>query len=382
MSQQVHLNDGAESVLRESDNGSINTESVKTAPKKSKKQQVKIKRRAVHGVLLLDKPIGLTSNQALQKVKHLYGAEKAGHTGSLDPLATGMLPICFGEATKFSQIVLDSDKTYLTRIQLGQKTDTADSEGQIILEQPIPEFTQAHVESIIAQKFIGLIWQTPPAYSALKKDGQPLYKLARAGVEVDMSEKRRQITIESIDCLECEKDTITLKVTCSKGTYIRSLVEDIAVELGTVGHVIMLRRLNVKGFHADQMISLAKIEEISEKCAPNTSDLGSNSVNYTPLDSMLMPVHSPLQDWVTVHVAKNIADDLRFGRRISLKKYSDDVKVVSNTLEVSDFKEDMFSLGTEVLVFEKLTDQAELFIGIAQIDKPNVLAPKRLVNLR
>ena len=201
-------------------------------------QRPRIVRRAVHGVLLLDKPLGLSSNDALQKAKRLYRAEKAGHTGTLDPLATGLLPLCFGAATKFSQISLDADKRYLATLALGVTTTTADAEG-VVVERREVSTTRAGLEAACA-RFVGEIEQVPPMHSALKRDGKALYEYARAGIEVER--EARRVTIHAIDIVDGEHDRWTIDVRCSKGTYIRTLAEDIGRELGCGAHLAALRR--------------------------------------------------------------------------------------------------------------------------------------------
>ncbi len=218
-------------------------------------------RRSVDGMLLLDKPIGLTSNAALQRVKYLYRARKAGHTGSLDPLATGMLPLCFGQATKVSAFLLDADKTYLVRVRFGVRTDTGDADGAIIEQSKIRTVER----EALAQALEGLtgdIQQVPPMYSALKKDGKRLYELARQGIEVDRPP--RPVTIHSFTVEEHDPGAPVLRVECSKGTYIRTLAEDLAGLLGTVAHVIELRRLNVGPFSMEQLVTMEQIEAAAE----------------------------------------------------------------------------------------------------------------------
>ncbi len=235
------------------------------APEGGKAQRVKVQRRPVHGVLLLDKPIGLSSNQALQKVKWLLRAEKAGHTGTLDPLATGVLPICFGAATKFSQMYLDADKAYATTLRLGVKTSTADAEGEVIAERPV-HVTQEQLEQVV-QRFTGVIAQVPPMHSALKKDGKALYEYARAGIEIER--EARQVTIYSIRIvatrLDAEKPEVDLEVACSKGTYIRTLGEDIGEALGCGAHLGALRRIRTGGFEEAQCVSVAALEAMSDE---------------------------------------------------------------------------------------------------------------------
>ncbi len=200
--------------------------------------------RTVDGIVLLDKPKGLSSNQALQRVRRLYAARKAGHTGALDPLATGVLPLCFGQATKVAGLMLDADKSYHATLALGARTATGDREGEVVETRPVAEFTRAEVERVLAG-FAGMSMQVPPMYSALKRDGEALYKLARRGVEV--VREPRPMRIEAIALAEFGPATLVFDVTCSKGTYVRTLGEDIAAALGTVGHLAALRRTDVGG---------------------------------------------------------------------------------------------------------------------------------------
>jgi tRNA pseudouridine55 synthase len=219
----------------------------------------------VHGVLLLDKPLGWSSNDVLQKVKWLLRAEKAGHTGTLDPLASGVLPLCFGAATKFSQLQLDADKTYEAVLQLGIKTSTADAEGEVIATRPVPALTDVDLQRVAAQ-FTGRISQLPPMHSALKKDGKALYEYARAGIDIER--QPRQITIYELNvalALDGEAlSAIKLIVNCSKGTYIRTLGEDIGEALGCGGHLTALRRTGTGGFHTAQCVTLAALEAMDE----------------------------------------------------------------------------------------------------------------------
>ena len=221
----------------------------------------KAQRRAVHGVLLLDKPLGLSSNDALQKAKRLYRAEKAGHTGTLDPLATGLLPLCFGAATKFSQISLDADKRYLATLQMGVTTTTADAEGDVIETRPVDGITRARLEAVCAQ-LTGPIHQMPPMYSALKRDGKALYEYARAGIELER--EARAVTIHAIDIVGGEHDCWTLDVRCSKGTYIRTLAEDIGRLLGCGGHLAGLRRTGSGALTLDGALTLEQLTSMSE----------------------------------------------------------------------------------------------------------------------
>ncbi len=226
--------------------------------------RARVARRPVHGVLLLDKPIGLSSNQALQKAKWLLRAEKAGHTGTLDPLATGVLPLCFGAATKFSQMHLDADKAYETTVRLGIKTSTADAEGDVLSERTV-DVSQTKLDAVL-QQFTGPIAQVPPMHSALKKDGKALYEYARAGIEVER--EPRHVVIYALKQLAAPMDTaqpaIKLVVECSKGTYIRTLGEDIGEALGCGAHLSALRRIRTGGFDTSQCVSLEALEAMTE----------------------------------------------------------------------------------------------------------------------
>ena len=225
----------------------------------------KVQRRPVHGVLLLDKPLGLSSNQALQKAKRLLRASKAGHTGTLDPLATGVLPLCFGAATKFSQLQLDADKTYEAVLLLGQKTSTADAEGEVIETRLVPEITREMLQAL-TQRFTGPLAQIPPMYSALKKDGKALYEYARKGIEVER--EARHITIYKLEMAFAHdpraQAAIKIIVSCSKGTYIRTLGEDIGEALGCGAHLGSLRRIETGGFVAAQCVTLAALQAMTE----------------------------------------------------------------------------------------------------------------------
>jgi tRNA pseudouridine55 synthase len=216
----------------------------------------------VHGVLLLDKPLGLSSNQALQKAKWLLRAEKAGHTGTLDPLATGVLPLCFGAATKFGQLQLDADKTYEAMLRLGVKTTTGDAEGEVIQTRAVAPIATAGLEEI-ARRFTGPIRQVPPMHSALKKDGKALYEYARAGEEVER--EPRDVVIRSLSLQPVDANTLKLVATVSKGTYIRTLGEDIGEALGCGGHLTSLRRTASGGITIDQCVTLEALEAMSEE---------------------------------------------------------------------------------------------------------------------
>lgn len=222
--------------------------------------QVKKTWKQVDGVLLLDKPIGLTSNDALQKARRLFSAAKGGHTGTLDPLATGLLPLCFGEATKFSADLLDADKTYEAELKLGVTTDSGDAEGQIIASVAVNVEKEAIFK--VLPQFIGAIQQVPPMHSALKRNGRPLYELARKGIEVER--EPRAVTIHAIDMLSFAGDRLSLRVACSKGTYIRVLAADIGKVLGCGAHLVGLRRTVVGDLDLARSVTLAELESLDE----------------------------------------------------------------------------------------------------------------------
>ncbi len=238
------------------------------------------KGKDIDGILLLDKPLGSSSNAALQKVRYLFNAKKAGHTGSLDPLATGVLPICFGQASKVSAYLLDSDKRYTCTAQLGETTTTGDKEGDVLQTYEVKPFTAEQVEAVL-EKFRGAIQQIPPMFSALKHNGQPLYKLARQGIEI--KRKARDVTIHELTLLEQTENSITLDVHCSKGTYIRTLAQDIGDALGFGAHLSMLRRTDVSPFDCRKLYTIEDIEKLAE--ANNLEDI------LLPIDSAL--IHLP-----------------------------------------------------------------------------------------
>lgn len=223
--------------------------------------RARVVRRPVHGVLLLDKPLGLSSNQALQKAKWLLRAEKAGHTGTLDPLATGVLPLCFGAATKFGQLQLEADKTYEATLRLGVKTSTGDAEGDVVATREVPAIDAARLAQA-AQRFTGPIRQVPPMHSALKKDGKALYEYARAGEEVER--EPRDVVVRSLSLTPVDTTTLRLAATVSKGTYIRTLGEDIGEALGCGGHLTSLRRTASGGITVDRCVTLEALEAMSE----------------------------------------------------------------------------------------------------------------------
>ena len=216
------------------------------------------RRRDIDGIVLLDKPEGLSSNAALQRVRRAFDARKAGHTGSLDPLASGLLPVCFGQATKACGFLLDADKTYRFRLALGTRTSTGDREGEVLESLPVPPLEPERVREVVASLH-GESTQVPPMYSALKHQGERLYRLARAGVEVERAPRR--VRIERLECVGAGSDWLDFEVTCSKGTYVRSLAEDLARALGTVGHVASLRRTGLGPFTGQRMYALEAIEQ-------------------------------------------------------------------------------------------------------------------------
>lgn len=237
--------------------------------------QFKRTKRAISGVLLLDKPLGFSSNQALQKVKWLFSATKAGHTGTLDPLATGLLPICLGEATKFAQYVTDADKTYIATVKLGITTSTGDAEGAVLATKVV-NITKTQFEAACT-KLVGEISQTPPMYSALKHEGKALYEYARAGVDIER--KVRKVTIQNISIHTFEVDVATITVICSKGTYIRTLAEDIGAALGCGAHLIGLRRIETAGYLLIDAVKIEQLEALSQE----------------QRDALLLPVDSAIE---------------------------------------------------------------------------------------
>ncbi len=261
----------------------------------------KNKGRAINGVVLLDKPLKISSNHALQKVKRLFDAAKAGHTGSLDPLASGMLPVCLGEATKISAFLLDADKTYRFKCKLGEKTTTGDAEGEIIEKRPCEHLHTADIEAVIAD-FLGDIEQVPPMYSALKKDGQRLYDLARQGIEVER--KARPVTIYSLSLLSYENCEAEFETRCSKGTYVRTLAEDIGEKLGCGAYVSELRRTSV-GPYQGEMLTLEALESLAHS-------------GQDALDSILLASDSGIVDWPKVELDADSAYYIKLGQAVQV----------------------------------------------------------------
>ena len=297
---------------------------------------IKKTRRDVHGVLLLDKPQGMTSNDALQKVKRLFNAKKAGHTGALDPLATGMLPICFGEATKFSQYLLDSDKRYRVIAKLGERTDTSDADGQVICTKPV-NITQTQIDEAL-NHFRGDILQVPTMFSALKYQGKPLYEYARQGIVIER--EARPITVYENQFIQYDfaKQELTLEIHCSKGTYIRTIIDDLGELLGCGAHVIYLRRLQVSNYPIDKMISLDELQNIGEK------------------EPLLMPVDSPLQACRKVILSGNQGKDILLGRTVTVES-----SVPVETL-VRIYQEQQF-IGAGTQLFNKLSPKRLISIS-------------------
>ena len=309
----------------------------------------KAQKSKVSGVILIDKPKGLTSQQVVSKVKYLlkspvHDSKKAGHTGTLDPMATGLLPVCLGEATKFSHYQLDADKSYQAVIKLGVQTDTGDAEGQPIAEKDIPEISAVDLAQVTAQ-FSGDIKQIPPMYSALKKEGKKLYEYARAGIEIER--EARPISIKQLVLEQGEaKDELLLTVTCSKGTYVRVLGEDIAQALGTLGHLTALRRTQVGHFDIEQAISLDELEEQTheqrlaqlQSIDACISGLSSLVVTDEQCQRLLMGqrlnVKSQLDEALTAYLIKELAENQDLDKEIEQAERSCDIKLFN---EEGDF---------------------------------------------
>ena len=289
----------------------------------------------VHGILLLDKRLGVSSNKALQEVRRLFNANKAGHTGSLDPLATGLLPLCFGAATKVSAMMLDDDKRYAVTIQLGVMTDTGDKEGVVLETKPVPVLSLEQIQACL-QHFTGEIEQVPPMYSALKHNGKKLYELARAGISIDR--KARRITIYELKLLDFSDNLLSLEVFCSKGTYIRSLAEDIGHYFGCGGTVTVLRRLQVGQF---QLADAYTIEQLT-------------AMNAQQLAACLLTVDTPLQRLAAVQLSSEQATAIQYGQTIDfIDQQSGIVRLYRN----------------------------ELFLGLGEMALNDKLIPKKIFNL-
>ncbi|WP_439327437.1 tRNA pseudouridine(55) synthase TruB [Lonepinella sp. BR2357] len=299
------------------------------------------KGRDIHGVFLLDKPQGMSSNDILQKVKRLYQANKAGHTGALDPLATGMLPICLGEATKFSQFLLDADKRYLVTAKLGERTDTSDAEGQVVQTREVRSKTSDILTAL--EHFRGDLMQVPTMFSALKHQGKPLYEYARQGITVER--EARPITIFELNFIGYESPYLTLEVHCSKGTYIRTLVDDLGEHLGCGAHVTMLRRTAVADYPAEKMLTWEQLQTLAEQ-----QDLAI-------LDSHLLSVDSAVSKLPMLTLTAEQTRAVGFGQRVK------------------------FENSQQLYGQVRLFSDKNLFLGVAEINADNVIRPSRMVNL-
>jgi tRNA pseudouridine55 synthase len=297
--------------------------------------------RNLDGILLLDKPLGMTSNEALQRVKRLYNAAKAGHTGSLDPLATGLLPLCLGGATKFSAFLLDADKRYRVRVRLGVTTTTADAEGEVVANAPVTGIGEEELLGVL-RGFIGSIDQLPPMYSAVKHQGERLYKLARKGIEVERTP--RTVQIFDIRLLKLDLPDFEMDVHCSKGTYVRTLAEDIGKVLGCGGHVAALRRTGVGPFTEPdaRFVGVEELEQLAQDGGPEA------------LDGFLLPLESALGHWPAVRLSADAAFYLRQGQAVLVPQ-----------------------APTEGLV--RLYDPSQRFIGVGSVLDDGRVQPKRLL---
>ena len=302
-------------------------------------RQRKKRGRNISGILVLDKPGGLSSNGALQHVKRIFNANKAGHTGNLDVPATGLLPICLGEATKVSAYLLDSNKTYRARCKLGVTTTTADAAGEVVDTHDVPELSKSDLEKAF-KKFIGDIEQVPPMYSALKQNGKRLYELAYKGIEVER--KARKITIFSIKLIDLQEDEFEMEVACSKGTYIRTLAEDIGREIGCGAHILTLRRLEAGPFKESQMITPEKLQEVAESGNEN-------------LDELLLPMDYALDNFPEVRLSEDVSYYLRQGQAVTFSGLPKSGRL-------------------------RVYDETGAFIGIGEVADDGRLAPKRLIN--
>ncbi|WHP31844.1 tRNA pseudouridine(55) synthase TruB [Trabulsiella odontotermitis] len=301
--------------------------------------------RDVHGVLLLDKPQGASSNDVLQKVKRIYNANRAGHTGALDPLATGMLPICLGEATKFSQYLLDSDKRYRVIARLGQRTDTSDADGNIVEERPVT-FTDAQLAAAL-ESFRGDTMQVPSMYSALKYQGKKLYEYARQGI--DVPREARPITVYELLFIRHEGHELELEVHCSKGTYIRTIIDDLGEKLGCGAHVIFLRRLAVSKYPVERMVTLEQLRALVEQA--ETQGIPAAQL----LDPLLMPMDSPASDFPRVNIPAVVAAYFKQGQPVRASQAPE-----TGLVRVTEGDDDAF-------------------IGMGEIDDEGRVAPRRLV---
>ncbi|MBA6231026.1 MULTISPECIES: tRNA pseudouridine(55) synthase TruB [unclassified Colwellia] len=308
------------------------------------------KGRPINGVILLDKPYEMSSNSALQKVKRLFFAQKAGHTGALDPLATGMLPICLGEATKFSQFLLDTDKTYQVTAKLGVRTTTSDADGEVVAEKPVN--VSSEQLALALESFCGTTQQIPSMYSALKYKGQPLYKYAREGVEVPR--ESRDITVFRLDLLRFEADEVDLDIHVSKGTYIRTIIDDLGELLGCGAHVANLRRSAVGNYPTDKMVTLEQLQSLVEQA--EEQELSASEL----LDPLLLPMTTACDGIPEVFIDDMSANFLRHG----------------NPVQASNIPSEGL---VQVFVGDNIIDGE--FIGVGHIDDNGLVAPKRIVVL-
>ncbi|GAB3525552.1 tRNA pseudouridine(55) synthase TruB [Photobacterium alginatilyticum] len=304
------------------------------------------KGRPVDGVILLDKPTGLSSNDTLQKVKRIFFAQKAGHTGALDPLATGMLPICFGEATKFSQFLLDSDKRYRVVAKLGERTDTSDSDGEVVQTREV-KVDRGQLERCIA-KFRGTTDQIPSMYSALKYQGRKLYEYAREGIEVPR--ESRKITVYSVELLRFDNNEVEMELHVSKGTYIRTIVDDLGEMLGCGAHVTYLRRTGVSNYPMDRIVTLEQLQALLDQA--KEQDIAPSEL----LDPLLLPTDSAVQDLPEVNILPALAVYILNGNPVQAGRVPE----------------------TGTLVRITVGEQRE-FIGVGVIDEDGMLAPKRVM---
>ena len=292
--------------------------------------------RDIDGVFLLDKPQGMSSNDIMQKVKRVFQANKAGHTGALDPLATGMLPICLGEATKFSQFLLDADKRYVVTAKLGERTDTSDAEGQVVETRPVNVETSQILTAL--EQFRGDILQVPTMFSALKHNGKPLYEYARAGITVER--EARPITIFGINFIEYQAPSLTLEVHCSKGTYIRTLVDDLGEVLGCGAHVTVLRRTAVADYPTEKMMTWDALQALAEQ---------------GDLDQHLLPIDTAVSKLPALKLNAEQSKGIGFGQRV---KFANEAKLRGQVRLFSD---------------------KNIFLGVALIDDNNVIRPQRSI---
>ena len=328
----------------------------------------KRKGRNINGIVLVDKPQGASSNNVLQKVRAIYGAAKAGHTGALDPLATGMLPVCLGEATKFSQYLLDSDKSYFVTAKLGERTDTSDADGEIVETRPVSTSIE-EIERLKAS-LTGDIKQVPTMFSALKHNGQPLYKLARQGITVDRP--ARPITIFEFELLDFRGDEVDFQVRCSKGTYIRTLIDDLGQLIGCGAHVKVLRRTQVANYPADRMLTLEQIQQLKDDNLDDALKVEGDrysGVDYTALDSQLLPMQTALIGLPKLVMPAKDIQTLRFGQTVPVYE----ALVLAN--------QDVFEQGLQNLdghEFVAFAAEDDEFAGVVEFSKGEVKV-KRLV---